>query len=406
MRIALLTTYPHGGAGIACGRLAAALRRVGVDARVLTGADASSRWPFYAERLSFLPYERDRSVRFQFSLANVGCDMSRHPVVQAADVIHLHWINQGFLSLKGIARLARLGKPVVWTLHDMWAFTGGCHYSADCKRYQDACSYCPMVRWPGPRDLSHRIWRRKKRLFPPHLTIITCSEWLGQCARSSSLLRDHTIEVVPNAIDTELFAPISDAQRQLFRQQWGIPPNAVLALFSSVKVENPWKGFSHLVDALKHLIRHRPDVPIVLMVMGKAHADTLQSLPCPVYALGALSEPTQLAAAYASADVFIIPSLEENLPNTVMEALSCGTPVAGFSAGGISEMVDHGRNGYLAPVGDTRALADAILWVAERSPQLRLAARQKAEQCYRLEVVGQRHLALYRRLLERQEIER
>lgn len=399
MRIALLTTYPYGGAGIACRRLEGALRHIGAEARTLTAADTPSRWPFYAERLSFLPYERDRSVRFQFSLANFGCDMSRHPVVQQADVIHLHWINQGFLSLRNLQQLAQTGKPIVWTLHDMWAFTGGCHHSAGCEEYTRACGHCPMLRWPGPCDLSHRIWRRKKRLFPPQMHIITCSEWLGQRARSSSLLSGYPVQVIPNAIDIQLFTPAAPEQRQAFRQRLGIPSAAVVALFASVKVENPWKGFGHLVQALGHVRQQWPHLPLELLVMGKAQPETLRQLPYPVRELGLLSDPRQIAEAYAAADLFVIPSLEENLPNTVMEALACGTPVAGFRTGGIPEMVEHEENGFLAPVGDSLALAEAIAWVAERSEQLRAAARRKAEQCYAQTIVAQQHLSLYQETL-------
>ncbi len=399
MRVALLTTYAHGGAGIACRRLEEALRRVGIEAYTLTAADVSSRWPFYAERLSFLPFERDSTVRFQFSLANFGTDLSTHPWVQQADVIHLHWINQGFLSLRGLRRIAQLGKPLVWTLHDMWAFTGGCHYTEGCERYVQSCGHCPMLRWPSLRDLSHRIWRSKQRLFPQQMHIITCSEWLSQCARRSSLLGRYAVEVIPNAIDTDLFAPLSPEQRCRFRRRFNIADEAVVVLFSSVKVENPWKGFGHLVEALRHLRQWRPDLRLELVVMGKAQPETLRLLPCRTHALGALSQPHQMAEAYAAADLFVIPSLEENLPNTVMEALACGTPVAGFRTGGIPEMVEHGHSGYLAPRGDARALAEAIVWVAERADSLRSAARNKAERCYTLEIVGQQHRACYERLL-------
>ncbi len=401
MRVVLLTTYPHGGAGIACRRLQEALGRMGVAAQTLTAADAPTRWPFYAERLSFLPFERNRSVRFQFSLANFGCDMSRHPAVVQADVVHLHWINQGFLSLRSLWRLAQMGKPIVWTLHDMWAFTGGCHHSAGCEAYVRTCGHCPMLRWPGPRDLSNRIWRRKKRLFPPQMHLIACSEWLGQRARRSSLLGGYPVEVIPNAIDTDLFAPASAEQRQAFRRRLGVSASAVLGLFSSVKIENPWKGFGNLAQALAHLRQQRPNLAIELAVMGKAQPETLRQLPCRVHELGSLSDPKAIAEAYAAADLFVIPSVEENLPNTVMEALACGTPVAGFRTGGIPEMVEHEKNGFLAPVGDSQALAEGIAWVAERAEELRAAARQKAERCYHSSLVAQRHLTLYEQVLER-----
>jgi hypothetical protein len=165
--VLLITTYPHGGAGTACRRLQSALQKSGINASLLTQKDVSGRFNFIAERLSFLPWERDKSVRFSFSLANFGTDISHHPLVQRADVIHLHWWNQGFLSLRNLEALGRSGKKIVWTLHDMWAFTGGCHYDWGCGRFSDACGKCPYLRFPSEKDLSNQVWKRKKVSIPP-----------------------------------------------------------------------------------------------------------------------------------------------------------------------------------------------------------------------------------------------
>ena len=154
MKVLILNTYEQGGAGIAAGRLQQALNQSGVQVKSLSAAAVGNRWPFYAERLSFLPFERDKSVRFSFSLANFGKNILQHPLVQEADILHLHWINQGFLSLKGIRQLAALGKPIVWTLHDMWAFTGGCHYSRGCDHFLHACGKCPYLGKPSDRVFS------------------------------------------------------------------------------------------------------------------------------------------------------------------------------------------------------------------------------------------------------------
>jgi glycosyltransferase involved in cell wall biosynthesis len=399
MNIALLTTYPYGGAGIACRRLQHALNASGVRADLLTREDTPSRWPFFAERLAFLPHERDQSVRFSFSLANFGADLSKHPVVQQADVLHLHWINQGFLSLRNIQQLADLGKPIVWTLHDMWAFTGGCHYSGACERYKQSCGNCPFLRRPGPADLSHRVWLRKKMKYPPNVHFVTCSEWLAERARESGLLRQFPVQAIPNPIDTTIFTPVPAETRLAFRRRLGINDAALVVLFVAVKVQDERKGFRYLQQALVALRTQCPDLQIELLVLGHSRPEDLATLPYPAHPLGMVQDSAQLSKIYGSSDVFTIPSTEDNLPNTVMESLACGTPVAGFQTGGIPEMVDHRQNGYIVPQRDSKGLAEGIAWIGNNLNQTRSAARAKAEQAYANTVVAQRHIALYKKLL-------
>jgi glycosyltransferase involved in cell wall biosynthesis len=399
MNIALLTTYPYGGAGIACRRLQHALNASGVRADLLTREDTPSRWPFFAERLAFLPHERDRSVRFSFSLANFGADLSKHPVVQQADVLHLHWINQGFLSLRNIQQLASLDKPIVWTLHDMWAFTGGCHYSGACERYKQSCGNCPFLRRPGPADLSHQVWLRKKMKYPPNVHFVTCSEWLAERARESGLLRQFHVQSIPNPIDTTIFTPVPAETRLEFRRRLGINDAALVVLFVAVKVQDERKGFRYLQLALAELKTQHPDLQIELLVLGHSRQEDLATLPYPAHPLGMVQDSTQLSQIYGSSDVFTIPSTEDNLPNTVMESLACGTPVAGFQTGGIPEMVDHQQNGYIVPQRDSKGLAEGIAWIGNNLNQTRSAARAKAEQAYANTVVAQRHIALYKKLL-------
>jgi len=402
MNVLLLTTYMHGGAGIACRRLQTALTESGETVNLLTMDQTPSKWPFYAERLSFLPYERDKSVRFSFSLANFGHDFRRHKWVQEADVLHLHWINQGFLSLKNIRQLASLGKPIVWTLHDMWAFTGGCHYSGDCDHYQKSCGQCPYLRNPGPKDLSYRIWQKKKEMFPPGIQFVTCSEWLAGEARSGGLLKDYPVSSIPNPIDTRLFQPLSATDRAAFRQAQGVAPNAVLILFAAMKVKEKRKGFHYLLDALYRLKSKYPDLLVELLVLGQSDPQELEALPYPFHALGMVRDVSQLVNVYGASDVFVIPSLEDNLPNTVMESLACGTPVVGFRTGGIPEMVGHLQEGFIAPQQDAEALAQGLYWVVRGEipiETLRKAAREKVERQYSNSIIGNRYIQLYRELL-------
>ncbi|MBV6442235.1 MAG: D-inositol-3-phosphate glycosyltransferase [Saprospiraceae bacterium] len=398
MNVLLLNTYPHGGAGVACRRLQTALQASGVKANLLTANDTGVRWPFYAERLSFLPYERDKSVRFSFSLANFGKNLAQHPLVREADVLHLHWVNQGFLSLKNIRQLAETGKSIVWTLHDMWAFTGGCHYSRGCDHFLNECGDCPFLKHPAPGDLSNSVWRRKRELFPQNIQFVTCSEWLAGVARSSGLLKNYPVAAIPNPIDTVVFKPLTAAERQAFRSEKGIATGAHVLLFAAMKVGETRKGFQFLLEALQILRAQKPDFPLEILVLGKAEPEALAALPYPVHALGLVQELPALVQAYGAADVFVIPSLEDNLPNTVMESLACGTPVAGFATGGIPEMVGHLQEGYIAPQGDSGALAEGIYEILKGGKSLdvyREAARVKAVKNYSNAEVAKRYLEIY-----------
>jgi glycosyltransferase involved in cell wall biosynthesis len=398
MNVLLFNTYPHGGAGVACHRLKKALESSGVTANLLTSMDAGKRWPFYAERLSFVPFERDKTVRFSFSLANFGNDLSRHPLVQAADILHLHWINQGFLSLKNIRQLAATGKPIVWTLHDMWAFTGGCHYSQGCDHFKQDCGNCLFLKNQSNHDLSNRVWQRKHTLLPKNIQYVTCSDWLASVALSSGLLKEAAVLSIPNPIDTDVFKPMSDPDRQEYRLKMGIAPGSHVLLFVAMKVSEARKGFQHLIEALKILKSQHPDFQLEILVLGKADPAALASLPFPVHALGLVQELGELSQAYGAADLFAIPSLEDNLPNTVMESLACGTPVVGFNTGGIPQMVGHLKEGFIAPQGDSQKLAEGIYEVLQGSipaSQFRISARQKVIANYSNDVIAQRYIAIY-----------
>jgi len=398
MNVLLLNTYPHGGAGVACNRLRLALESNGITANLLTSGDTGKRWPFYAERLSFVPYERDKTVRFSFSLANFGNDLSQHPLVQAADILHLHWINQGFLSLKNIRQLAATGKPIVWTLHDMWAFTGGCHYSQGCDHFKQHCGNCLFLKNQSSRDLSNRVWQRKQAILPKEIQYVTCSDWLATVAQSSGLLKNAAVSSIPNPIDTEIFKPSSEVDRQKYRIEKGVSSNAHLLLFAAMKVSESRKGFLFLLEALKILKAKYPDFPLEILVLGKADPEALAALPFPTHALGLVQEVEKLAEAYGAADVFAIPSLEDNLPNTVMESLACGTPVVGFATGGIPQMVGHLKEGFIAPQGDSQKLAEGFYEVLQGSipaSQFRISARQKVVANYANDVIAQRYIAMY-----------
>jgi glycosyltransferase involved in cell wall biosynthesis len=352
------------------------------------------------EKLTFLFYEKSKEIRFQFSIANTGRDISNSPFIQRADLIHLHWLYQGFLSVNGIDRLFHKGIAVVWTLHDMWPFTGGCHYPGDCTRYKDSCGECPFLRNPATNDLSNRIIKKKHTLFDkyPDIVFVSCSEWLARSARESSILGKHRIEVIPNTIDINIFSP---GDKQNAREKLGIEKNKFIILFGAANINDKRKGFDYLVNALDKLKSDYPAdaADIDLMVFGKAGAHLPTGYQ--VYNQNLVSSENMLADIYRAADVFVLPSLEDNLPNTIMESLSCGTPVVAFNSGGIPEMIDHMQNGYLAEYKNTDELVKGILWIkGQAREELASSSRNKVLNNYHPEKISNAYKKLYLSLIK------
>lgn len=425
MRVVHLNTYQTtGGAAVAAGRLNRALNQIGVDSTLLVQestrpeADVEALATsflakkmafarFGGERLAFLPYEKDKSVRFQFSPAVTGVDLTYNSLIRQADVLHLHWVNFGFFSVEGLASLMRLEKPVVWTMHDMWPFTGGCHHSGTCENYQRACGNCvPFLHHPGPNDLSHQGWIRKEQAYSSaHLVPVGCSEWLANRARKSGLFRPFSVLNIPNPIDTNLFRPIEKTEA---RQALGLPTNRRLILFAAAKVSTVGKGFAYFQQALHHL-HSQLDNPreVELLIFGAGDKGLLHELPFQYHFLGPLSDMTRISQAYNAADLFVIPSLAENLPNTIMEAMACGTPAVGFEVGGIPEMIQHRESGYLAQYKSAEDLSAGMHWLLGLSPDnyaaIAHAARQHVLAQYEESVVASQYAGLYESLLMKSE---
>lgn len=409
LNIVLLSYHnQNGGAGIAAGRLQQALQKAGHQVTYLvqekSGDDGAElirkglwaklgNWiRFILERLYFLPSEKSKSIRFLFNPGLFGQDISRHPAIQQADIIHLHWVNFGFLSISNIQQLLKLGKPVIWTLHDMWAFTGGCHHSGDCENFQTNCGSCKFVNKPERWDISHRMWARKIFAFEyPNLHIITCSEWLKSRAEKSTVLAHRSIESIPNALDAHFFQRIPDAKNTL-----QLNPAKQYILFVAMRVNTPTKGFGYLKEALEIWKNENPAAANnteLLLVGNVIDSSEIKALPLPATSLGHIADPSKMRLIYSAADVFITPSLEENLPNTIMEAMSCGTPCVGFHVGGIPEMIDHEVNGFVAEYLSANELASGIQWSLNHTPNE--AARDKVLSSYQEDIIAQKHSELY-----------
>lgn len=309
------------------------------------------------------------------------------------DIVHLHWICGGMLRIE---ELKRINKPIIWTLHDMWAFTGGCHYNAGCERFQQVCGNCLQLNRSSKNDLSRSILRRKKKAWDGlDITIVTPSNWLAKCAKESSLFGRHRVEVIHNGLDLNLFKPIS---KTTAREIWDLPINKKLILFGAMRATSDHKkGFDLLYKGIKQLIA-KWSGKAELIVFGASEPENPPDFGLPVHYLGLLHDDVSLALLYAVADVMVVPSRQDNLPNTVVESLACGTPVVAFDIGGMPDMIDHQINGYFAKPFDTSDLAAGIDWVLSdenRYKELCINAREKAVACFDIKKVAMHYADLY-----------
>jgi glycosyltransferase involved in cell wall biosynthesis len=401
-----------GGAAAAASRLNRGLRVRGVDSRMLVQFKSDSAEDVIGplapvERLKaelrclldLLPAHFYRSRRADiFSPAVVPDRLTGRVAKLDPDLVNLHWLGAGFCRLES---LSRLGRPLVWTLHDSWAFTGGCHLPGDCTRYLEMCGACPLLGSERENDLSRRVWKRKKSAWRAgELTVVAPSRWMANRACSSSLLADSRIEVIPNGLDLTLFKPI---EKKFARNLLNFPADKKLVMFGAFfATEERNKGYHLLQPAIQSLAANGWAERTELVVFGASRPANAPDLGLKCHYVGHLHDDITLALHYAAADVFVAPSKEENLPFTVMEALACGTPCVAFRTGGVPELIDHQQNGYLVTPFEIDDLARGIAWVLEndgRHEVLSLSARQKVAKEFDLNDIAKRYLQLYEDLL-------
>lgn len=415
MKVLILCTSENtGGAAVAAKRLMYALHSIGVEAKMLVRDkqtddphvySVNTSWlttklnflRFVAERLLiFLCNKFSKENLFRTSIANTGNDLSRHPLVQEADVIHLHWINQGLLSIADIRGLIRSGKTVLWTMHDMWAFTGICHYSGNCLKFTEKCFNCPQQPAHPFADLSALTWEQKKKIQQDRIVYVGCSKWITETARHSELVSGAQITWVPNPIDTTRYYPVDRIEA---RTHFNLDADKIYLLFGAAKLTDERKGAAYLKEACRILKEKHPELDdrIELLLMGKAQEDILGYFPYPTRSFGYLSSETELVKAYSAATLFVIPSLEDNLPNSIMESMACGTPCVGFRNGGIPEMIDHKENGYVADYLDAENLARGIYWTiaASGDETIRDACVERVKVHYNQQQIARRYYQLY-----------
>ena len=416
MRVLIVNTSERtGGAAVAASRLMEALNNNGVKAKMLVrdketdrltvAAVPGQKWmQFYFLWERFVVWLRlyfNRKHLFEVDIANCGADVTLLPEFQEADVVHLHWINQGMLSLKGIRKILNTGKPVVWTMHDIWPATAICHLTLDCRNFETQCAHCRLLPGSGStNDLSTQIWKRKQQMLNDRqITFVTCSQWLAGEAQKSALLKGQRVVSIPNPIDTHIYTP---KDKQQARQRVGLPTEGRIILFASQRVTNRNKGMGYLLEACRLLAEQYPEKKedITVAILG-GHAEEIEGqLPFRTCPLGYVNDEQRIVDIYNAADVFVLPSLSENLPNTIMEAMACGVPSVGFRIGGIPEEIDHQQNGYVADYCSSEDLARGIWWTLYEADHevVRKACLQKVAHNYSQQSVANHYLEVYESL--------
>ena len=399
-----------GGAARACYRIHHGLRRAGVDSSMLVNKAVAGDWSvdgpqsLKKKSLAVLRGHVGNLLRHSFRTGNASIHSPailpskwpEHISARSGDLVHMHWVAGEMLSIKDISRMR---KPVVWTLHDMWAFCGAEHYTED-DRWRAGYHRNNRPAHESGFDLNRWTWKRKLKHWQRPIHIVTPSRWLADCARESQLMQDWPVSVVPNVINTDVWRPID---QRMARDLLGLPQDVPLLLFGAMGgSRDPRKGFDLLLEALSHL---KGEVDgLELVVFGQPPPREPPDLGFPIHYTGHLHDDVSLRVLYSAADLLAIPSRQDNLPNTGVESLACGTPVIAFDTCGLPDIVSHRENGYLAKAFDAADFAEGVRWVMQNKPAdtLRLAARQSAVDRFSPGVVVPQYLEVYRQAIEMQ----
>jgi glycosyltransferase involved in cell wall biosynthesis len=394
----------HGGAARASYRLFTMLREQGMSVKMLV-RDKATNDP---DVISCLDFERKgllgRFDKFIWKIKNrirkqkwkeypnresvFLNDLNSISLLRAIksidfDILHLHFVANGFLDLR---ELTKINKPIVWTLHDSWAFTGICHFFYDCTRYEQSCGSCPMLHSDNPNDFTHKIWNTKNKLYKKcNLHVVTPSNWLRTCASKSSLLHNFPLTVIPNRINTSLYKPMPDKEA---RTNLGLKGDKHYLMFGAINaISDTNKGFDLLVEALNYLkLNNKKEIELI--IFGADKPDNEPNFGFPARYMGVINDENKLVELYNAADIVVIPSRSENFSNVILESMACGTPVVGFDIGGNSDLIDHKKNGYLAKYLKPEDLAEGILWCIEHKAEkfLSFNARLKVDEKYSQEI--------------------
>ncbi len=390
------TSQTIGGAAIAASRLATALQKAGIDATFIC---RRKKFPaFYWER--FVIWARNKFSRnnlFAIDIANCGEDITKTADFMEADIVHLHWTNQGFLSLRCLDRIFKSGKPVVWTLHDMWPCTAICHHAMDCNFYTTECKYCRLLQEPSANDMAHSVFRHKQKIYDSaKLNIVAVSTWLADKVNSSALLKGKPIKVIPNTIPLERFVMIPKNEA---RQNLGLPQDKQLIIFGAAKLDDPIKGFDFLIAALNLLVKKgMSNLHLLLFGNIKNNKEAfLSAIPVTYTYLGLVGEE-MLPQLFSASDVSVSSSYYETFGLTLIEAQACGCLPVSFNNSGQTDIIQHKHNGYLAEYKSASDLAQGIEWALTEGCQTITPQqlRQNVIEKYSDSVIAQEYIKLYK----------
>lgn len=418
MRVVHLNASDKGGASIVAQRLNSALNeytQVSSEHLIFKGSTANLSHTQYwgnssvrkiraklnhaLDKFDFLQYEREAKIRFQFNHARIGVDVSAHPLIQQADIIHIHWILKGFLSFDSLRKLLALGKPVVWTCHDLWPFTGGCFHKRLCNELSKGCGNCLYLRNSEPNDSSWFWLKEKTQIFnTQNLFWVAPSNWVIDEVRGSSVfLRNPTIKQINNPIKVFGLKILDSKLKELERAKMGLQPKKFTLLFSAANIDNPSKGFHDFMKIVDFL----PKQFLQAVIIG-ASKNKIE-LPISFISTGYISDVIQIQKLISVVDLFITPSLEETFGMVVAESLSNGIPVLSYNIGALPELISHGETGFVYPKGDWQSMAEGVIRLMENPLLLKefsLNARKKAEEQYDESHVAQQYASLYKDALD------
>ncbi len=340
----------------------------------------------------------DRNVRRhrlwgKFYEPRVGLPLSELEQIRQADVVNLHWVNDGMLTPKELLKFSRQGKVIFQTMHDMYSFTAGCYYDGGCAGYELGCVDCPMARGDaGTRAFIRKRFESKLQAFSEiDVTFVGCSSWISECARKSPICRGKNILTIPNPIDGEVFKP---RDRWLAADRFGIHTDKKVLLFcadtANTEILYSRKGCGYLREATALL---DPD-KYMLVIFGCG--GQIEDFPIEAVSVGRICSDYDLSLLYSLADVFVAPSVQENLSNTVMESLACGTPVAAFDIGGMRDMINHRQNGFIAERLDAASLAGGIEEIVSNIHKYSQNAASSAASNFSMARVGEMYVGSYK----------
>lgn len=413
MKVLIVNTNDiEGGAARAAYRLHRALLAEGVDSQMLVQSKASDDYTVIGPigkiqkglgkirpTLDTLPvrhYKNRSQTLFSPAWVPFGSVVDRINLLNP-DVVHLHWVAGGMIRIED---LAKIKAPIVWSLHDNWAFTGGCHIMWDCEKYKSTCGSCPRLASGNEKDLSRKVFMRKKKTFSviDNMTIVGLSNWMANCAKASTLFSGKNVTCLPNPIDSMVFSPLS---KKLAREILNLPVDKRLILFGAMSATSDInKGYKELSQALSEICSEN----VELLVFGASKPEQGDQFSQRAHYLGRLHDDISLRVLYSAADVMVVPSRQEAFGQTASESMACGTPVVSFAATGLLDIIDHEVNGFLADPFSVEDLAKGIDWILQSGDYQKIsnAARDKVTQCFDYKTVAPQYIELYRSVLKKE----